>query len=228
MRGTSTALCSCARLSRRGLYSQMVGRGLRIHDDKTDCLVLDFGGCIEQHGPIDLLDGEPVVMATCGNCRESFSRAARVCPQCGWEIPKQEIERLEGEERERRLHGKQASGESIISTQPKTRKVDAVFVNRHVKAGSPDSIRVEYRCELSMYREWICLDHDGYAGKKAQQWWIQRFGRPKNGIITVNEALENLFLSQEILEWTKTITVRYGKRYWEIVAYNKPLEMEAA
>jgi len=207
-----------------GLYSQMVGRGLRIHEDKKDCLVLDFGGCIEQHGPIDLLGGEAVVMATCGNCRESFSRAVRVCPQCGWEIPRQEIDRLEGEERERRLHDRKASDRSILSTQPRICQVDAVHVNRHKKLGSPDSIRVQYRCGLSMYREWVCLDHPGYAGQKAQQWWAERFGRPKSGKVSVSDALENLFLSQGIMEHTKTITVRKNGKFWEIVAYNQPLQ----
>jgi len=32
------------------LYLQMGGRGLRTHDGKKDCLMLDFGGNIERHG----------------------------------------------------------------------------------------------------------------------------------------------------------------------------------
>jgi DNA repair protein RadD len=211
-----------------GLYSQMVGRGLRTHPSIRDCLVLDFAGCIEQHGPIDLLGGEPTIMATCADCRESFSRAIRICPACGWEIPRREIERLEQVERERRLHGKKASDRSILSSQPETHEVTAVHVNRHRKDGSPDSIRVQYRCGLSMFREWICLDHPGVAGRIAQQWWARRFGRPKGGVMSVNEALENLFLSQEILEWTKTVTVRKNGKYWEIVNYNQLLLEPAA
>ena len=38
-----------------GLYYQMVGRGFRLHPSKTDCLVLDFGGNILRHGPVDAL-----------------------------------------------------------------------------------------------------------------------------------------------------------------------------
>jgi DNA repair protein RadD len=34
-----------------GLYVQMAGRGMRIAPEKEDCLVLDFAGVIEQHGP---------------------------------------------------------------------------------------------------------------------------------------------------------------------------------
>jgi len=207
-----------------GLYSQMVGRGLRCHPSVTDCLVLDFANCIEEHGPIDLLSGAPTIMATCQVCRESFSRAIRCCPACGWEIPKQEIERLELVEKEKRLHGTKVSKKSVLSSEPETYKVDAVHVNRHRKEGSPDSIRIQYRCGLSMFREWICLDHSGYAGQHAQTWWRQRFEVKKRGKKqTVDDALENLFLTQELLEWTKTITVKRKGKYFEIIKYNQPL-----
>ena len=36
-----------------GLLYQCVGRGFRLHPEKQNCLVLDFGGNIERHGPID-------------------------------------------------------------------------------------------------------------------------------------------------------------------------------
>jgi len=207
-----------------GLFSQMVGRGLRPSPDKLFCLVLDFANCIDEHGPLDLLGtGQQVVMATCQKCRESFSRATKVCPACGWEIPKIELERIERVECERRMHGDKVSGKSILSSQPETLKVDAVHVSRHVKPGSPDSIKVQYRCGHSMFREWICLDHKGIAGKKALGWWKKRFPDTRakvQGDITVNFALGDLFLSQTILGYTKTITVRKNGKYFEVVGYN--------
>ena len=205
-----------------GLFSQMVGRGLRPHRSKIDCLVLDFANCIDEHGPIDLLgDGQQVVMATCSQCRESFSRVIKVCPSCGREIPKQEIDRLEIVERERRMHSDKTSGKSILSDEPQILKVDTVYVNRHVKPGSPDSLRIQYRCGVGMYREWICLDHEGFAGVKAGKWWMDRIGDPSG--VTVNEALNNMFLSQSILEYTKTITIKKIGKHYEIIAYNQPL-----
>ena len=204
-----------------GLFSQMVGRGLRISPSKLDCLVLDFANCIDEHGPLDLLGtGQRVVTATCDRCRESFSRAIRVCPICGWEIPKQEIERLEQTERERRMHGDKVSKKSILSNEPETLKVDTVYVARHVKEGSPDSLRVQYRCGMGMYREWVCLDHKGYPGQKAQAWWRERFSKSKTKP-TVSSALGDLFITQALLEWTKTITILKKGRYFEIIGYNK-------
>jgi DNA repair protein RadD len=203
-----------------GLFSQMVGRGLRLSSGKDCCLVLDFANCIDEHGPIDLLGSDQrVVTATCAECRESFSRAIRKCPECGWEIPKREVERIEQAERKVRMHGDKASGRSILSCEPETHKVDAVFVARHVKPGSPDSLKIQYRCGLSVFREWVCLDHPGYAGQKAQKWWQERLGR--GPATSVNEALGDMFLSQKLLEWTKTITVRRNGKYFEVVGYNQ-------
>lgn len=206
-----------------GLFSQMVGRGLRVFDRKSDCLVLDFAGCIEEHGPVDLLGGAVVVVTTCLECRESFSRAIRKCPACGWEIPKQEIERLDEVERQRRLHGDEVSKKSILSGEPETHEVNEIFVNRHSKPGSPDSLCVSYRCGLSMFREWICLDHDGFARQKASAWWRIRI---TGHVASVDEALEDMFLPQKLSEWTKTITVIKKSKYFEIADYNQPVIQE--
>ncbi len=202
-----------------GLYSQMVGRGLRTHPGKKDCLVLDYAHCIQEHGPIDCLDAGEVKLQLCADCGDTFSRAIRVCPNCGWEIPPIEYERMEAEDKEKRLHEARAAQISILGDQPLTVPVDDVRVDRHVKAGSPDSIRVTYRSGLSTYREWICLDHPGWAGEKARRWWSARFGREQAMTIDVDGALQNLFLAPTILNYTETITVRRNKKHMEIIGY---------
>jgi len=210
-----------------GLFSQMVGRGLRLHPDKHDCLVLDFAGCIDEHGPIDLLGGQPTVLAVCGQCRESFSRAVRRCPQCGWEIPKQEFDRLEQEERERRMHGDKASDRSILSNAPETHAVNGVMVSRHCKPGKPDSLLVRYRCGLRIFREWVCLDHPGKAGEIAQRWWHKRCSLLLTKGATVDKALSNLLTVPTLEEYTKTITVQRDGKYWRVIDYNRELEKAA-
>jgi DNA repair protein RadD len=203
-----------------GLFSQMVGRGLRLHENKRDCLVLDFAGCIDEHGPIDLLGGRPTVMAVCGQCRESFSRAIKKCPQCGWVIPKIEMEQMEAVESERRMHGEKVSTKSILSSAPSIHTVNSVHVSRHKKDGKPDSLLVRYVCGLEVFREWICLDHEGYAGTSGQTWWRQRFG-PQKVKPTVNSALESLFIEQYLNDWTKTVTVKREGKYKRIIGYNQ-------
>jgi len=209
----------------KGLFSQMVGRGLRLHERKRDCLVLDFANCIDEHGPIDTLDGGCTALAVCGQCRESFSRATGKCPICGWIIPKQEIEKLEQKERERRMHGDTVSNKSILSTEPSVHQVDDVYVSRHTKIGSPDSLRVQYRCGLEMFTEWVCLDHVGYAEQKARMWWERIFGSkaikklPPIGR-RVDYALSMLILRLAILDKTNTITIIKEGKYNKITGYN--------
>lgn len=232
-----------------GLYSQMVGRGLRIPNNvasnlpgrdvsavaihaetcsqKVDCLVLDFASCIDEHGPIDLLGGERTVLAVCYNCRESFSRAIRICPACGTELPKAEIERAAAEEMNKRLHGKKASQKAILSGVPMTLKVDQVMCSRHKKEGSPDSLRIQYRCGMDMYHEWVCLNHPGEIRFKAQQWYRERLGGSPKNHVSVGDALSYMFLNSDLKTWTQTITVVKIGKYWKIVDYNKPISEQS-
>lgn len=77
----------------RALYVQMAGRGLRISPDKTDCLILDFGGNVKRLGmlnknfPITLEptpkhEGEEL-LKECPSCHKLISIFAQICPECG-------------------------------------------------------------------------------------------------------------------------------------------------
>lgn len=200
----------------KGLYVQMVGRGLRLHPDKQDCLILDYAHCIEQHGPIDCIDAGEVRIAVCEQCGDAFSRAVGKCPHCGWEIPREQIEMEEAAEAEKKLHAARASQASILSGELEELPVHAVTVHRHVKDNMPDSIRVEYRCGLQVVREWVCLEHPGLAGRKAHQWWIKRFGKP---VPTVDEAMSNMFLAGMLRDMTESITVAVRGKFKEITAH---------
>lgn len=204
----------------KGMYSQMVGRGLRLCPGKRDCLVLDFARCIEEHGPIDLLDGPKVVEATCHECRESFSRALRKCPQCGWEIPRLELERLDQSERQKRLHERKASSRSILSGEPEVYEVDEVFVSRHKKDGMPDSVCLTFRCGLKMFPFWLCLDHEGWIGEQAQQWYRKYFPEHKRKHVSVDKVLDDMFFPQKVKEIMHTVKVVRDKKYDKIVEFN--------
>ena len=195
----------------KGLYAQMVGRGLRLQPGKTDCLVLDFAQCIATHGPIDCLgDGGGVAVVECGNCGDTFSKAVKVCPNCGWEyVAPPKAPPSEAGSRSRKLHGSEAADIDILGAV-QTIRPESVTVVRHKKPGRPDSLRVTYHAGLLRVSEWVCLDHPGYAGDKARQWWRQRFpSQPP----TVNEALGFLFLPQQILAVTESIEVGRDGKY---------------
>jgi len=81
----------------RALYIQMSGRGLRISPDKTDCLILDFGGNVKRLGMLNkkfLITLEPTpkpdddsMLKECPECNSMVSIFARICPECGYVFP---------------------------------------------------------------------------------------------------------------------------------------------
>ena len=82
-----------------GLYVQIVGRGTRLHKDKENCLVLDYGENVARHGFIDQIkpkrasgsgDGEAPVKA-CPSCQTYLPTAVRVCPKCDHQFPEPEL-----------------------------------------------------------------------------------------------------------------------------------------
>lgn len=76
-------------------FIQMVGRGLRSHDSKSDgwCRVIDFGGNWWRHGSVNVnVDWEEVYECTdpdvlsknrIAHARETGEPMGRVCPKCG-------------------------------------------------------------------------------------------------------------------------------------------------
>ena len=105
--------------------------------------------------------------------------AARVCADCGYVFPAPEVQ-LEAT----------ATTRPILSTgRPEWVDVGAVTYHRHEKPGKPPSLRVDYHCGLVRHREWVCLEHDGYAGQKAVALVAPRGPRATLAPATVDEAL---------------------------------------
>ena len=159
------------------LYVQIMGRGMRLAPGKQDCLVADFTDTIETLGPVDAIKGKLPKAAgagtapfkLCTECGSSNPAGASECCDCGFVFP----------EPERIKHGTSASNAAIMTSQiaPKinTYPVTRVEYARHQKAGSPDSIRVDYHSGLrKVCSEWVCIEHSGFAGEKARNWWRNR------------------------------------------------------
>lgn len=211
-----------------GLYVQMVGRGMRLAAGKTDCLVLDYAGCIDRHGPIDCQDREEPDLYICPKCDECFPRSLRACPVCGEKIPAKTMEERDRErekERERKMHAEEVAQREILGRVPVTVDVASVDVAIHRKTGSdnPPTLQVTYRCGadgLTIVREWVALDHPGYAGSKARQWWARRFGLESAADMTVEKAAQDIFLPIELKNKTCRLTIRKDGKYWNIVDYD--------
>jgi DNA repair protein RadD len=203
-----------------GLYYQMVGRGFRMSPGKDDCLVLDFGGNVLRHGPVDAIridvadKGEGDAPAKeCPECQALIAAGYQTCPECGYEFP----------ERSRGKHDTEASTEGILSGQTtrEEHRVSETTFHVHFKRGDPSApptMRVEYRIGFNTYfREWVCFEHTGYARAKAEQWWQTRSVEPIPD--SVEDAVE--LASAGALADTIAITVerKAGEQYDRVVAH---------
>jgi DNA repair protein RadD len=173
-----------------GLYVQMIGRGTRNAPGKTNALVLDFGRNIERFGPIDALavqggrpkdDAEPgeAPVKVCPECNTYVLIACTKCEECGHEFPPP-APKVQP----------RAAKAAILSdeAEPEWLPVNFVYYAEHAKVGKPTSLRVDYRCGMKRFSEWICLEHTGYARQKALFWWRTR-ALPGAAPATVAEAL---------------------------------------
>jgi DNA repair protein RadD len=186
------AICILRATASPGLFAQIVGRGLRTHPSKSDCLVLDFGSNIERHGPIDAIDygrprnrkggGSAETDKICPNCESFIPKKDRLC-ECGFEF----FERAPN-------HDQKADTEAeILSlTEPETFTVAGATYSRHEKDGKVPSLRVTYTLEEANMpfglSEWVCIEHTGFAYEKAFSWWHMRCNVPMPK--TTREAVE--------------------------------------
>ncbi len=202
------------------LYYQQVGRGMRLHPGKADCLVLDFAGNIVEHGPVDAIrpPKKPGEKATseapvreCPQCQAIVPVQARQCPDCGHEFPRSAFfDRHDGT----------ASDAPILSTEivpPVVHHVTGVRYAKHVgKSGIP-TLQVTYWCGLRHFREWVCIEHGGWARAKAMTWWM---ARDPSGLTP--RTVEAAVGASKRLRTPATIFVRESGRYPEVVHASFP------
>ena len=205
-----------------GLYYQMVGRGFRLAPGKGDCLVLDFGGNVLRHGPVDALavkdpnerDGGAAPAKECPQCQAVIAAGFAACPQCGFVFPPPEREK----------HEREASAAGVLSGQVSTaeHQVRGVFYAVHQKRGAPPetpkTLRVEYEVGIGqVHKEWVCFEHVGYARGKAEAWWRARSSDP----VPTTAAEACRLANDGALAATTQITVRSvaGEDFERIISH---------
>ena len=162
------------------LFSQMVGRGLRVDPSKSDCLILDFGGNFRRFGPIDLLRAPqhrdpsrkgPPPTKVCRNCEAIIAIGATTCPHCGHKF-------LRSEEPK---HTAYASDAAALSFDRVVERHEVFRVNYalHRKRGAPldrpPSLRVGYLIDDRSNRwvsEWLGVESKSFVARSIfGRWW---------------------------------------------------------
>ena len=193
-----------------GLYVQMLGRGTRIAEGKTDCLLLDYGENVLRHGFIDRIkprkknqDGGEAPAKKCPDCEFLCPTAVLACPQCGHEFPPREFK-----------HAPKAYEGAVVSTQVEAEwfPVISVTYSRWKKEGKPDSIRATYVTGIMNVSEWLCPDHGGYAASKYQQ----RMKALGATALTTDDALD------ECDDWIRPtrVKVQPDGKFYKIVQFD--------
>lgn len=75
------------------IYTQLLGRGMRPHPGKNDCLVADFTDTSDHFPPLDEIEGRAPRNSSgdaptriCDNCFSIILASLRKCPHCGQEF----------------------------------------------------------------------------------------------------------------------------------------------
>ncbi len=219
-----------------GLFYQMVGRGFRLHPDKSYCLVLDYGGNIVEHGPVDKINppqlkkkgsGE-APMKDCPQCGLYISASTVLCPECNFEFSRESIDLL--------LEASKAGAMSGEITKFEVKVISTSFYV-HYKKGFENDLTyprtMEVRYEVSVterYSEYICFEHEGPAWQGAKRWWGDRcplVSCPKN----IEDAVA--LCNAGILPKTTTLVIKHvaGERYPNSIIgheYEAPLKADEA
>jgi len=211
-----------------GLFAQIVGRGLRRHEAKTDCLILDFGGNIARHGSLD--DPQYGRESTATNAREAIASdnngRGKQCLACGLDVPSRSVECPECGFIFPQKHEGTADDKSQLTgeTPPEQWSVVACGWSRHTKK-DPDSLptlRVNYEVQppdveggnltSQVISEWVCMEHTGYARTKAGLWWQARSSSECPD--TVEAALD--LLNRGALRMPSAITTTKDGKWYRV------------
>ena len=205
-----------------GLYVQMVGRGLRKHPSKTDCLILDFGDNAIRHGPVDQIEvqdkkkrgqSDESPAKACPNCKEVIAVQYRVCPHCEYEFPAASFAK----------HESHASDAPILSGEPIVETHDVQYVNYTEHSKNAVTLRAEYVLNPltgKSVSQYLCFNHapGSYARRVAEQWWRERSNAPMPG--TVMDALALIRKGALINPASVTISKKPGDKYQDIVGFD--------
>lgn len=195
------------------LWVQMLGRGTRPCEGKENCLVLDYAGNTVRLGPIN----DPVVprakgkklgkapVKVCGKCKTVNHTLAKYCinPECGEEFVFQN-----------KLHFEASSKELVKGDLPQVEifKVDHITTCEYNKIDKPPMMKVTYFTGLRKFDEYICFEHEGFAQRKARQWWSARTTLPfPTSTKQALEQVEGIAVSTHLRVWV-------NKKYPEIMA----------
>lgn len=158
------------------LHVQMIGRGLRIHDKKPHCLIMDFSGNIMRLGPINDVkiptpQGEKKApseapIKVCPECRAHVPASALACYMCGCIFPPPSVKLTSI-----------ASDLSVVIDKPMLKgwfPVTRVSYSSYLSSNSRLSMRVTYLIGEKKVHEYVNPFGNTRSNYNWRNWWSFR------------------------------------------------------
>lgn len=206
------------------LYLQILGRGMRLHPGKQNCLILDYAGNIERFGAADLItapggsfmskkpkevdDTTPThpPQKICPKCREPVLAALPRCPGCDYQFPEKSV-----------THDQQASSNAVVSGEMTPTFIPVTSTRYSVGI---DKNNNEY-LKISYLDKWGIIAHEfvhfAYNPFYKNQWFLKRSALLE-APVTAKDALAkqaDFFEIEAVM--VKEIRGKSGRKYFNVV-----------
>lgn len=201
------------------VHVQALGRGMRLYDGKDDCLVADFVGNTDVHGPIDEIEGNPprtkmgeAPTKMCDGCYNIILAGLRICPVCGEEF---EFHAKASQTFDPNT-GMLISGVIKNDDGTKTYPISEVqYEIRTTKTGAPALVAnylVEGRKTPVAMDYYNLFHHNVSAAQRDAMRWLRRQANSGGTVpLTAQEALRRAEMGA--LRTPKSVTVRQGSPF---------------
>jgi len=202
------------------LWEQMLGRGVRMHPDKLNCLLVDMTGNLQDHGGLGTPHNEKAKREAsepfgkiCPECEEYVSPpTARQCSDCGYEWPEPEPPKVK--------HNltPNMEGSPVYSAAPVWYDVDDVTYKAKKSKNGNEMIVVQYHCNYGKYgtiADFLLPYHanDFVRGK------VVSFFAKRGITLPATYTMDELLFSAEQLKKPARIQVDHSGEFPKVIGY---------
>jgi DNA repair protein RadD len=206
----------------KGLWEQSLYRGVRKHDSKKDCLLIDMAGNLVEHGGLGYPYKEPSKKEKpqnkgkiCPACESFIPLKDKECPDCGFVFEVVEPSKIKHD------YSANTSAKAVAFDAVERLEVYDVWFKEHKSKAGNRSIRVTYVTPAAKYgetHEYINCWHDNdWVRNKAWLWFAQR-GFKFEGDIKERDADTLIGIASE-LKRPSAIHIDFSDKFPKIVQY---------
>lgn len=203
----------------KGLWEQLIGRGVRKHPGKENCLLIDMAGNLHEHGglgaPVAKAAGKGVKQPTgkiCPVCESFVAPLTKECPDCKYQWPEPEKRKVTHQE------SADHDTDAVYVGGFETYKVTGFACRPHKSKKGNESIRVDYYCDYRYGKisEWLSVHHESDWVRGKARAFLKEHGWAGEGD-TSDYTMDELLWQCESLKSPTSITVDHSGEFPRVV-----------